>query len=410
MSDQHPLTDVVQLYRMAGCPDMDGNTFSGQLDFATARHLIERLREQDTRNGRFSEVRVDQELIADGQTFPVSGDRVKFDFQVAIQGDAQFYIDIENLCKIRSIGRGKFPENFYLVGEDYQHGQDETIPESVRNLRALAALVRSLSELSDHHYETTGSGAWTLLFLTNDQNAALETRISSSMIKSQSPVMKALLDDLLSHQSGIHQSEKRLMFSATMCEVLKGGVTFSQFIDRSEKLVELYQNNLKTYLSGFSFEQARREVADAQTQFAERLSKTVNDMTAKLLGLPVSMFAVFAVLRTEHWLEQFLMLVAAIMASYILYQMIHHQKKQLQQIAQSKDLVFKALESRSHADNYPEELKDAIRTAICSLQSNTRALRRTLNIYTLLAWLPGVSSTIALLHSNHTQITGLLVR
>ena len=396
MSDQHPLTNVVQLYRMAGCPDMDGSTFSGQLDFATAQDLIERLRIQNTKYGGFSEVRVDQELITDDQTFPVSGNQVKFDFQVAIQGDAQFYIDIEDLCKkIRSIGRGKFPEHFYLVGEDYQHGQDESMPEAVQNLKALAALVQSLAELSDHHYETTGSGAWTLLFLTNDQNATLETRISSSMIKSQSPVMKALLDDLLSHQSGIHQREKRLMFSATMCEVLKGGVTFSQFIDRSEKLVELYQNNLKTYLSGFSFEQARREVAEAQTQFAEQLSKTVNDMTAKLLGLPVSMFAVFAILKTNRWQEQSLMLIAAFMASYVLYQMIHHQKKQLQQIATSKDLVFKTLEDRSHADNYPEDLKDAIQTAVCSLESNRRALGRTLNIYTLLAWLPGVSSLIA---------------
>ena len=396
MSDQHPLTNVVQLYRMAGCPDMDGSTFSSQLDFATAQDLIERLRRQNNRYGSFSEVRVDQELITDDQTFPVSGNQVKFDFQVAIKGDARFYMDIEDLCKkIRSIGRGKFPEHFYLVGEDYQHGQDESMPEAVQNLKALAALVQSLAELSDHHYETTGSGAWTLLFLTNDQNATLETRISSSMIKSQSPVMKALLDDLLSHQSGIHQREKRLMFSATMCEVLKGGVTFSQFIDRSEKLVELYQNNLKTYLSGFSFEQARREVAEAQTQFAEQLSKTVNDMTAKLLGLPVSMFAVFAILKTNRWQEQSLMLIAAFMASYVLYQMIHHQKKQLQQIATSKDLVFKTLEDRSHADNYPEDLKDAIQTAVCSLESNRRALGRTLNIYTLLAWLPGVSSLIA---------------
>ena len=230
------------------------------------------------------------------------------------------------------------------------------------------------------------------------------------MLKSQSPVMRALLDDLLSHQSGIHQREKRLMFSATMCEVLKGGVTFSQFIDRSEKLVEVYQNNLKTYLSGFSFEQARREVAEAQTQFAERLSKTVNDMTAKLLGLPVSMFAVVAVFKTERWFEQFLILIAAIMASYVLYQMIHHQKKQLQQIATSKDLVFKTLEDRSNSDNYPNELKDAIQAAVCSLENNRRALDRTLKIYTLLAWLPGVSSLIAFFYRNHTQIADLLVR
>ena len=410
MSDQHPLTDVVQLYRMAGCPDMDRTTFSGQLDFATAQDLIERLHRQDTEYGSFSEIRVDQLLILDCETFPESGNQVKFDFQVATKGEARFYTDIEDLCKIRSIGRGEFPKHFYLVGEDYQHGQGEAIPEAVQNLKALAAIVQSLAELSDHHYQTTGSDAWTLLFLTNDQNATLETRISSSMIKSQSPVMEALLDDLLSHQSGIHQREKRLMFSATMCEVLKGGMTFSQFIDRSEKLVELYQNNLKTYLSGFSFERARREVAEAQTQFAEQLSKTVNDMTAKLLGLPVSMFAVFAILRTDRWLEQFLMVIAAFMASYVLYQMIHHQKKQLQQIAKSKDLVFKTLENQSHADNYPEELKDAIQDAVCSLESNRGALDRTLNIYTWLAWLPGVSSIIAFFYSNHTQIAGLLVR
>ena len=410
MSNQHPLTDVVQLYRMAGCPNMYGSTFSGQLDFATSQDLMERLHKQALEYGKFSEVRVDQELITDDQTFPVSGNQVKFDFQVAIQGEARFYIDIEDLCISRSIGRGKFPKYFYLVGEDYQHGQDKSMPEAVRNLKALAALVQSLAELSDHHYETSGSGAWTLLFLTNDQNATLETRISSSMIKSQSPAMKALLYDLLSHQRGIHQREKRLMFSATMCEVLKGGVTFSQFIDRSEKLVELYQNNLKTYLSGFSFEQARREVAEAQTQFAEQLSKTVNDMTAKLLGLPVSMFAVFAILRTDRCLEQFLMLTAAIMASYVLYQMIHHQKKQLWQIAAGKDLVFKTLEDRSHADNYPDELKDAIQTADCSLDSNRRALDRTLNIYTLLAWFPGVLSLIAFFYSNYVQIASLLVR
>lgn len=397
MNDQHPLTDVVQLYRRVGRPDLQDNAFSGELRFAPTRDVLRRWIDQDPKDGQFSEVKVDGNLILESEPLPDSGDKVTFTFRLAMQGDARFFTDFTILSKDRRLGRGQFPDHFYLVAEDYLHGAGEEPPESVKNLKTLAEFIQSLKALSDHHYETSGSGAWTLLFLTNDEHAVLETTLTSQIVTKRPPVAaKELLDDLLSHRENLHQREKRLMFNATMCEVLKGGITFGQFVDRTEDLTRIYYNNLKTYLGGFSFEKARRDVAEAQTEFAERLSKVVNDMTAKLLGLPISLFVIFAVSRqiSDSGWEQFLLVITAALASFMLYEMVCHQKSQLQRITVSKNLVFKSLAERSRNNNYPAELESAIEDAVSSLDKDAKTLRRTLTRYAYFVWLPVVFSLI----------------
>lgn len=199
------------------------------------------------------------------------------------------------------------------------------------------------------------------------------------------------------------------MFNATMCEVLKGGLTFGQFIDRTEDITRIYYNNLKTYLSGFSFEKARREVAEAQAEFAERLSKVVNDMTMKLLGLPISLFAISAVSRqiSDSGWEQFLLVIIAALASFVLHEMVRHQKIQLQRITVSKNLVFKSLAERSRDNNYPTDLEKAINDAVSSLDDDAKTLRQTLTRYAYFVWSPVVLSLIliAVVFFNQPQAT-----
>lgn len=406
MSDRHPLTDVVQLYRWVDRPGLQDNAFSGELRFASARDVLRRLKDQDSKDGQFSEIKVDENLILESESLPDSGDKVTFTFRLAIQGSARFFTDFTALSEDRRLGRGQLPDHFYLVTEDYLHGIGEEPPESVKNLKTLAEFIQSLKALSDHHYETSGSGAWTLLFLTNDEHAVLETKIANQIAtRCPSIAAKELLDDLLSNQESLHQREKRLMFNATMCEVLKGGLTFGQFIDRTEDLTRIYYNNLKTYLSGFSFEKARRDVAEAQAEFAERLSKVVNDMTMKLLGLPISLFAISAVSRqiSDSGWEQFLLVIIAALASFVLHEMVYHQKIQLQRITASKNLVFNSLAERSHDNNYPTDLENAIKDAVSSLDDDAETLRRTLIRYAYFVWSPVVLSLILIAVVSFSQ-------
>ncbi len=396
MTDPHPLANVVGLYRLAGRPSVEDHVFRGQVDYAASKELLTHLHEQNSKHGSFRDLSVDGASIDSEEVLPSQGQTATFVFVVSLQGDTRFFSDAREFIGYPGLGRGKMPGHFYLIEEDYLHGEEEAPPSAVRNLLELTTFVKSIAEVADHVYTTDGSGANTLLFRTNDQHGLLETKLSSKLLGMKVPAAAIeLVDDLRSQLDGIHQKEKRWMFSATMCEVLKGGIPLSEFIGRAEWWAQKYEGDLKTYLSGFSLEESKRKVADAHAQFAGEVSKIFGDITTKVLNLPLSV-AIVVVLRTgvgSAWPLDgvVVLLLAAMFTSFVIWQLVSHSTRVVRQIDKNIDLVFG--KEGTHIGNIdcPEELQGEVGKVAGALRHEIRKLLQWLCIYKYCAGLPIVA-------------------
>ena len=389
-TSQHPLADAVGLYRRAGRPEWShgDRQFSGDVDYSGSRDLLERLCRPTEESGRFDELKIDGKLILLelGHQLPATGGRATFVFSTPMSGEARFFGDGRELADYRPLGRGQFPRSFYLVEEDYLHGENETPPETINNLMELVRLVVDLAKLAEHKYETEGTGAWTLVFRTKDDLGLLETRFDADFLDVEVPAVAwEILEGLRDASAGIHQREKRWMFTATMCEFLKNDVSFLEFVKNATKWVSAYDDDLRTYLSGFSFEEVKRTIAEEHTRFAKKISTILGDITVKVLSLPLSV-AVAMILKAQAegvpwWFPALLLVVVAFMITFL----VRHYQRVALQVQQNVGLVFDRVEVEG-AVAYPTDLNKSLKDAVQSLQKETTKLRTTLRIYMIATW------------------------
>ena len=387
MSNPQPLADAVELYRRVECPEWSNRQFHGELDYAESRKLLERLHKQPERDGRLDELKVDGKWVLGGEELPATGNRATFAFSTSTQDGARFFRGVAELVgSYHPLGRGKFPDRFYLVEENYQHGENETPPDAVCNLVDLTRFVTALAELADHKYDTEGTGAWTLVFRTKDGLGLLETRFGEELLGVKVPTVAwEVVESLRTGSDGIHQKEKRWMFMATMCEFLKDDMPFRKFVERAGEWARAYERDLQTYLSGFSFEEVKRKIAEERTRFTEQVSTILGGITVKVLSLPLSV-AVAIVLKTQAanfpwWLPILLLLVVA----FAIACLVGHYQRVVCRVEQDIDMVFGKMKIDDSVV-YPKELKNSVEIVVKSLRHETGNLRTLLRIYSIAAW------------------------
>ena len=396
MASPPPFADVVSLYRAAGCPEWVGRRFQGDLHYPESRQLLARLHAQDASSGRFEEIKIDGHMAL-GEELPATGERVTFDFRTSTQEGRQFFRSADALAdEYRPLGRGMFPDHFYLVTEDYYHDGHGEAPESVRNLEALTEFVKALEILADHTYETEGTGAWTLVYRTKDGLGLLSIEFSKELTDVKVPPLAwKVVRDLGVDVDSIHHKEKQWMFKARMCELLKEGLTLKEFTECGAEWATTYENDLQTYLSGFSFEEVKRKIADEHARFAEQVSKIFGDITVKVLSLPLSV-AIAVVLKIQSGsLAAWLVILLPFVVTITITLLVRHYQRVVPRVEENIKLVFGKVERTGSAR--PKELDDRVTEVEHSLGRETRKLRGTLWAYLGLAWaLPIIGIIVAL--------------
>ena len=175
------------------------------------------------------------------------------------------------------------------------------------------------------------------------------------------------------------------MFMATMCEFLKDGMPFHEFVEHGAKWAEAYENDLQTYLSGFSFEEMKRKIAEEHARFTEQVSTILGGITIKVLSLPLSV-AVAIILKTHAanlplWLPILLLVVVA----FAIACLVRHYQRVVPRVEQNINMVFGKMKTNDSVA-YPKELDNSVKGVVKSLQRETEKLRTTLRIYSIAAW------------------------
>ncbi|ACD95130.1 hypothetical protein [Trichlorobacter lovleyi] len=391
------LAPIVKLYRKANRPPISGGVFSSLLAIDTdVISLIKSIRELNS--NLFDEILVDDAEITTTEALPDQGSQVELIFRLPTGTDCKFYPSLSGLITgAPKISRGEMPSEFYLIEEDYFNGTDTPFPK-LEKLSVVCKLIKGLSDLAHYHDEKTAAGHYRLIFIQPEDSTQpasktveIDTTINVDMLDGRIPDL-TLVESLRADnpKTDPHYSSKVGVFRVSLAEFLQkcpvGQPTFSFLVSEWEDFINIFNNNLDTYLSGFAFHKAKREVAEAELKIADEFSKIIIDITGKLLGIPISLAAAIAIMKSTSVLESLMIVIGLGLATLIFSGTVGNQQRQLQRIIHAKNIVFNALEGKQEV--YPDELKSAISEMKTGLDKNENKLRWLLRLFRCLSWAP----------------------
>lgn len=392
--------EFANAYRKLGCPkSWSKNTLS--LSCATfsleVSEAIESLR--DSRAGQFVELVVNGDDLSPKDFISSSSwGTLSFTFTVDRSGAVQIFQNFEELMELsKSFVRKPLPPHFYLIDDDIL-SSEEPIDKRVKALQGICGLIVYLADFA-HYHDEKGSEEYKLVFVADDgakgeRAITLQPYLDTEFLSYE--VGTDLLDSLQSDNldSNPHLTKERSIFRSTLIEYLSGVAggeeRFKALLSTWAKFRELYENNLATYLSGFSFHKAKQEVATAQLSIADQMSKVVSDMSGKVLSVPISLAVVIAISRADGVLESTILVLGIVLASALLAETLAAQKLQYERIKHSRTMMFESHQQKLM--QYPKDLQRFLAEATTGLSRNEKKLRRSLRTLRFISWLPALAA------------------
>ena len=170
---------------------------------------------------------------------------------------------------------------------------------------------------------------------------------------------------------------------------------FEKIILNWPEVIDEYQKNLASYMSGFAFNKVRKQIANAQIEIAEKLANIISSIMGKALAVPISMLAVVAFFNADNIRDKMILALGVFIASLIVSIAIKSQKLQFKQVKEAKQLALESYDGEH--TNYPPELLTKLEKIKTQLNTQTRKVGNWLNLLHLLAWVPFAVVGVSLL-------------
>lgn len=381
---------VVGLYRACGRPPVTGGRFSYHgLRNAELETTLAACRQLGEAFGRF-----DEEPSSEAEN-------VSFSWLLAANEHARFYQNASELIDRSSRpSRGEMPENFYLIEEDYFAGESPQ-PAQVSHLAVLIDLINLLGDLTAAP-QTKFPGPRHLIFVLPAQERLpprtieLLTQIKQRTVELPVPdlsELRLLMDGGAS--KSLHASERRALFRVAVATVLAktsdGTDAMAHLVENWGKVLEKYNYDVDCYVSNFSFDKARKEVASAELEFVSKIHGVVGDSTAKLLGLPISLAALVVIYTEKSMVSSYLYLLSMLCVGIVFSVALSNQAMQLRRIQLSFQTMFEQF--RTRPELYADSLTPLIDKATRDFDKQFRFGLRAAMLLRVLAWIPPVVGT-----------------
>lgn len=395
------IPQLIKLYRKSKQRKFSNNYFEGTVVFDNeSKVLISELKKDKKID--FEELVVDEEELFEDSDLPEIGEKIYFGIRCPTSDANRFYTNISQMLHDCShlISKGDLPKQFYIIESDYSfEDEQDNKPTELKTIEKVCQFIKKLSKIAHYHDSKKSNGYHKLIFIKENEHTGtlpltIETLVDKSILDIKNFHDTKILDELTSDiiNQDIHHIEKKNLFYESLAEFLIGQSTnqsdyFKELLINWDKFSHVYQTNLGTYLSGFTFHKAKKEVAEAELKLADDYSKVISDITGKLLSIPLS-FAILIPISKPLTLmyTRFLLELCLMVTGLIVMISIFNQKRQLKRIQSAKKLIFSAFDGKKEI--YPEALKTHINNMKTALNKNEKCLECTLNTYLLICWLP----------------------
>ncbi len=332
------------------------------------------------------------------------GQDVELNFRLPRTSGSQFYPNLNIFLSSYTFSYSECVElpEFYLFDEDLYYSNDSEKRDQNDIFLRLEKLITSVSKLEAlaHYHDGKMGDSRTLVYLSGEHRTPIVLSVNISEQLLSKDINFSLLSELTSTESemNIHYSDKLSVFYASLYEFLGGAYApndaFCKLVDSWENFVSLYQNNLSTYLSGFSFHKAKKEIAEAEIELSEKLTTLTSDIVFKLFSVPASVIALAAIMQkgTLDLLVLFLLVIGIIVTILLMYGLLNSQKNKYESLKKAKDLVFSSIAGKEA--EYPDELNNEISSMKERLNNHFNSTERWLNCFKFAIFSPLIALTL----------------
>lgn len=392
--------DVVSLYREAQRPAFDAGRFhySGVVS-ASLRAAIARCDGLDDTFGHFEDA---PEWTADC---------VEFCWLVGDNEHGRFYANVTELvARSQALSRGQRPQHFYLIEDDYCVGEGEP-PEQLTHAYELCELIQLLESISLTADLSAATQPRELIFVipagekAPPRTLGLSTRLESPVLVEKRLDLEPLRR-LVSKESAhsLHVQELRALFRLAVADTIGRALSseknaFTFLVANWPDVLEKYGFDVDCYISNFSFEKVRLEIAQMELDFSSRLASVMGDSAAKFLALPLPIAVLAAIYKTHGMVEAYLLFIGALMIVMLFSGQVHNQLLQLARIDHGFGVIGDQFSKK--AKSYPASIADRLAEAREGFTKQRSFLSRTLWILRVLAWVPIVAGLALLAWKFH---------
>ncbi|MGG2470443.1 hypothetical protein [Enterobacter hormaechei] len=396
---------VVDLFRSSINPVFDGVKINASAQYTShVYNIIKNILSDDFHEGRFNDIEIDGQDVYVVDDLPLSGSVVTYSFNVARRDAERFYTSKSDFVTINSLKKGIIPSNYYIVEDDY-YSQDSSKPDYIIKVEKICALIRHLSKIAHFHDMRSDKSInfYRLVFVLHSESksstAVIETNITDDIFEKDEDDLNIDLIAALSNSDASkdnHYIEKLNTFRNTLIEyIANSDNSFSHIIKNWNEINRLYSNNLAVYMSAFSFHKSRKEVTDAEIDYAEKISKIISEITNKSLAIPISLVAAISIFQFSEIIVAYVAFSGVFLTSIITTFVSKSLKKQLFHVSHARVTLFSSLKNRLTTEQ--NDLKNRLKQAITNLEDNEVFCLRILDLMNCLAWMPTCVGIIALL-------------
>lgn len=408
------LETLVDFYRALGKPQICSMQFETELVFT--ENLFEKISQVDHSSlGQFKELTLDGESISLNElTTGDFGKSLFLRYKIGT-GDCPFYLDISDLLKRNtSLKLGDLATFFYVASDDYYSKESASANTLQRylQLQQIVSLINELKDLAHYHDAKAGKDQLHLVFVRDSEGGSVQSLqltpiIDLSLLDATPITVSSIAGIGRASMTNPHSGRETSVFRTSMIEFLCNTSQlpedrFAYLVLNWAAFIQLFKKNFDTYISGFAFHKARKEVADAEIASAEQLSKVFNDISGKVLGIPLSLASLVLIAKTEHIFEQLVLCFATLLASWLLAELMHSQQLQLERLKNARSLLFDEIKVKS--ESYPADLKVKILSSAENLDQNEQKVTRVLWVLRWLSWLPAIAAASLIFHLQDAQL------
>ncbi|MDE1224169.1 hypothetical protein MCT03_07595 [Vibrio aestuarianus] len=394
------LEAFVKLYRtLASPPLQDG----GQLEFDCVldSQTLTLLRNVEESGIEIEEIEQGDDVVS-LEEVTADGTSASVLLSIPMSGNYNIFRDLDDLLdRAVELVSGKIASDFYVCDDNYWHHESEGIDteDVYTNLQRYCELVDSLEKLASYHDKKQNSTNHELVFISSDETTSSKPVVLRPCITRELlelPIIDiSTITDLTSDESEkqANINRERAIFKVSIIEFfenlsLNHSVSnFNHFIHSWKDFITLYNNNFETYMSGFAFHKAKKEVADVELKVAEQYSKVLGDIAGKLFGLPVSFAALLGFFAEKATIiSDTLIVLGIVSATWLMTRLVANQIAQLQRISHAKDISFGSIQGKE--TQYPQALINEIKSAKDAIDLNAKKLERDLTYLATLVWAP----------------------
>ncbi|MDR2188159.1 MAG: hypothetical protein LBE62_08920 [Azonexus sp.] len=391
--------DVVSLYREAQRPVFDAGWFrySGVAS-ASLRAVIARCDDLDDTFGHFEDAP------------EWTGDLVEFCWLVGDNEHGRFYATVAELvARSQALSQGRRPQNFYLVENDYCAGEDNP-PEQLNHAYDLCELIQLLGSISLTVDLNATTQPKELIFVipagdkAPPRTLSLTTRLESSVLAKERldlEPLRRLVSDESTHS--LHVQELRALFRLAVADMVGRAPAsenaFTFLATHWPDVLEKYGFDVDCYISNFSFEKIRLEIAQMELDFSSRLSAVMGDSAAKFLALPLPIAVLAAIYKVHGIAEAYLLFISSLMIVMLFSGMIHNQLLQLARIDHGFEVIVDQFSKKTNS--YPTSIAERLVEARMGFSKQRSFLFRTLWALRVVAWLPIIAGLALLAWKYH---------